>query len=162
MEHDELTLVTEGAAETQALGEKLATLLQAGDVLALVGELGAGKTAFTQGLGRALGIRQPITSPTFTLINQYRTTSGPLLQHVDCYRLHNASAEMWDAGLSDLFAGDDIVVIEWADRIPDLLPENYLLVRFEYISDNRRRISFRPYGAHYHALQEQLRDAARS
>jgi tRNA threonylcarbamoyladenosine biosynthesis protein TsaE len=156
MEDEMLVLETKSAADTQALGEKLAALLQDGDVLALIGDLGAGKTAFTQGLGRALGIRQAITSPTFTLINQYRTAHQGTLQHVDCYRLSNATAEMWDVGLTDLFAGDDIVVIEWADRIQGLLPTAYLELSFVYLAENRRRVSFRAHGARYETLLAQL------
>ena len=112
-------------------------------MLALSGELGAGKTAFTQGVARGLGIRSAVTSPTFTLINRYTSPDGRVLQHVDCYRLGNASLEMWDAGLTDLFTGDDMVVIEWADRIPELLPDDHLAVDFTYIDEVRRRICFR-------------------
>jgi tRNA threonylcarbamoyladenosine biosynthesis protein TsaE len=156
MENCQLVYETNSAAATQALGERLAPLLEVGDVCALIGDLGAGKTAFTQGLARGLGVRQAVTSPTFTLINQYRARDGRLLQHVDCYRLSNASAEMWDVGLLDLLAGDDIVMIEWADRIPDLLPDDYLEITFTYLDEDRRRLCFRPHGARYVALLNRL------
>ncbi|PKO21417.1 MAG: tRNA (adenosine(37)-N6)-threonylcarbamoyltransferase complex ATPase subunit type 1 TsaE [Chloroflexi bacterium HGW-Chloroflexi-1] len=149
METCELSLETGSAAETQTWGRRLAALLRPGDVLALAGDLGAGKTAFTQGLARGLGITEPVTSPTFTLINQYRTAEGIRLQHVDSYRLANAPLEMWDVGLADLFAGDDIVVIEWADRIPGLLPEERLEIVFSYLGEGWRRLCFKAHGARY-------------
>ncbi len=114
----QLRTETGSVAETQALGAQLARWLRAGDVLALTGELGAGKTAFVQGVAKGMGIMAAVTSPTFVLINRYTAADGRVLQHADCYRLADAPAEMWDIGLTDLFAGDDIVVIEWADRIP--------------------------------------------
>jgi tRNA threonylcarbamoyladenosine biosynthesis protein TsaE len=152
MASNHLALTTEGAAETQAVGERLAHSLQTGDVLALMGDLGAGKTAFTQGLARGLRIAAAVTSPTFTLINQYRAPGGLTLQHVDCYRLGNASLEMWDIGLNDLFEGDDIVVIEWADRILDLLPPDYLEIAFDYLDPDRRKLQFVAHGARSAAL----------
>lgn len=126
-----------------ALGALLGEHLLAGDVLALSGELGAGKTAFTQGIARGMGIRAAVTSPTFTLINRYMAPDGRVLQHVDCYRLGNAPLEMWDAGLTDLFSGEDIVVIEWANRIPELLPRERLVLEFTYLAETRRRICLR-------------------
>ncbi len=156
METCELSLETGSAAETQTWGRRLAALLRPGDVLALAGDLGAGKTAFTQGLARGLGITEPVTSPTFTLINQYRTAEGIRLQHVDSYRLANAPLEMWDVGLADLFAGDDIVVIEWADRIPGLLPEERLEIVFSYLGEGWRRLCFKAHGARYVGMIGQL------
>jgi tRNA threonylcarbamoyladenosine biosynthesis protein TsaE len=156
MESCGLVFNTESAAQTQALGVALAQRLRRGDVLALAGDLGAGKTVFVQGVAAGLGITAAVTSPTFVLINRYVTPDGRILQHADCYRLSNASAEMWDIGLTDLFAGDDIVVIEWADRIPELLPDEYLEVAFTYLDENRRRLCFRPRGARYAALLAEL------
>jgi tRNA threonylcarbamoyladenosine biosynthesis protein TsaE len=136
------TVETSQAIETQALGTLLGRRLLPGDVLALAGELGAGKTAFTQGVARGMGITSAVTSPTFTLINRYAAPDGRVLQHVDCYRLENAPLEMWDAGLTDLLAGDDVVVIEWADRIPGLLPPDCLHIAFDYVAEERRRLCF--------------------
>ncbi len=147
---------TTTADQTRALGARLARLLAADAVLALSGDLGAGKTTFVQGLARGLGITAAVTSPTFVLINRYRTLDGGTLQHADCYRLQNAPLEMWDAGLADLLAGDDRVVIEWADRVPGLLPAEHLAIHFEYLDENRRRLTFQAYGAHYAALLDAL------
>jgi len=156
MEPCDFSLETGSAAETQSWGSRLAALLKPGDVLALAGDLGAGKTAFTQGLALGLGITEPVTSPTFTLINQYRTAEGIRLQHVDSYRLANAPLEMWDVGLADLFAGDDIVVIEWADRIPGLLPDEQLEIKFAYLGEGWRRLCLKAHGAHYARMIDRL------
>jgi tRNA threonylcarbamoyladenosine biosynthesis protein TsaE len=133
---------TASAEETGRLGRLLAQLLHGGEVIALSGELGSGKTTFTQGLARGLGIRAAVTSPTFVLMNRYQAPDGRVLQHADCYRLTNAPLEMWDIGLTDLYEGDDIVVIEWADRIPSLLPEHRLEIAFAYLDESRRRLHF--------------------
>ena len=142
----ELVVETASAAETGRLGQSLAQPLRGGDVIALSGELGSGKTTFTQGLARGLGIRAAVTSPTFILVNRYPAPDGRVLQHADCYRLANAPLEMWDLGLTDLYEGDDIVVIEWADRIPGLLPDDHLEIAFAYLDENRRRLHFVAHG----------------
>jgi tRNA threonylcarbamoyladenosine biosynthesis protein TsaE len=142
----ELVLESTGADETGKLGQRLAWPLRGGDVIALSGELGSGKTTFTQGLAQGLGIRAAVTSPTFVLVNRYQAPDGRVLQHADCYRLANAPLEMWDIGLTDLYEGDDIVVIEWADRIPTLLPDNYLEIAFTYLDELRRRLHFVAHG----------------
>jgi tRNA threonylcarbamoyladenosine biosynthesis protein TsaE len=158
MEQCHFRLETHSAAQTQGLGVELARLLDgfSGAIIALAGDLGAGKTTFTQGLAQGLGIAASVTSPTFVLINRYVGADGRVLQHADCYRLSNAAAEMWDVGLVDLFAGDDIVVVEWADRIPGLFPEDYLAIAFAHVDENRRQICLTAHGARYAALLERL------
>ena len=151
---------TFSAAESGRLGERLAQSLRGGDVIALSGELGSGKTTFTQGLARGLGIRAAVTSPTFVLVNRYPAPDGRILQHADCYRLANAPLEMWDIGLTDLYEGDDIVVIEWADRIPGLLPDEYLEIVFTYLDENHRRMQFVAHGERTAALLAALDTAA--
>jgi tRNA threonylcarbamoyladenosine biosynthesis protein TsaE len=141
-----LVLETTSADETGRLGQRLAQPLRGGDVIALSGDLGSGKTTLTQGMARGLGIRAAVTSPTFVLVNRYQAPDGRVLQHADCYRLANAPLEMWDIGLIDLYEGDDIVVIEWADRIPSLLPDCYLEIAFTYLDDRRRRLHFVAHG----------------
>lgn len=162
METEQWLLETESTAETQAVAAQLARRLRGGDVVALIGDLGAGKTAFTQGLAAGLGITAPVTSPTFVLINRYRAADGRVLQHADCYRLADASAEMWDIGLTDLMAGDEIVVIEWADRIADLLPAERLEITFAYLTENRRRLTFVGHGARWTTLVRRLRASVSS
>ncbi len=131
MEHDSITglrFSTDSPTGTQALAAALATVLVDGDLLVLTGDLGAGKTCFTQGLGRGLGIDDRITSPTFTLANRY---DGRLrLNHLDVYRLESLSETM-DLGLAELLE-DGVTVIEWGDKISAELPLDHLVVALRY------------------------------
>jgi tRNA threonylcarbamoyladenosine biosynthesis protein TsaE len=128
---------TAGEEETEALGERIAFGLVSGDILALYGELGAGKTCLVRGLARGLGVDEStVASPSFTLINEYE---GRLpLAHLDCYRLHSPE-DIEELGLGDYFAGGRILVIEWAERIPDL-PAEGVKITIEWVDENRRRI----------------------
>jgi tRNA threonylcarbamoyladenosine biosynthesis protein TsaE len=122
---------------TTAAGEALSPTLGPGDVVALYGELGAGKTCFTQGLARGLGVSVRATSPTFVLVNEYR---GRLpVYHVDAYRVASLS-ELLDLGLLDLLGGDGVTILEWADRAEPLLPERAVRVRIEGVGDEPRTI----------------------
>ncbi len=113
---------TRSAEETQALAAEVEAELPTGAVVCLHGDLGAGKTCFVQGLARALGVRRPVGSPTFTLINEYRGRRG--LAHIDLYRIRGA-ADAFGLGLEDYLAHyDGIVAIEWAERAGELLPED--------------------------------------
>ncbi len=121
-------LLTTGPDDTRAAAAELATVLVDGDLLVLTGDLGAGKTCFTQGLGRGLGIEDRLTSPTFTLANRYR--GRLLLHHLDVYRLDSV-AETVDLGLAELLE-DGVTVIEWGDRIAEVLPHDHLVVAIRY------------------------------
>jgi tRNA threonylcarbamoyladenosine biosynthesis protein TsaE len=126
--------------DTQAAGERLAGTLGPGDVVALTGELGAGKTCFVQGLARGLGIQGDATSPTFVLVNEYR---GRLpVHHVDAYRTESLS-ELLDLGLEEMFDGAGVTVVEWADRLGALLPARTVHVEIEGVGDEPRRIRIR-------------------
>lgn len=114
-----MEFILQDRAETVRLGEILGRALRAGDVVALVGDLGAGKTTLTQGIARGHGVREPVTSPTFALIHEY--PGDPPIFHVDPYRLERAE-ETYDLGLDEYFGRDGIAVVEWADRIAPLLP----------------------------------------
>lgn len=135
--------VSQSPEETAEWGRRLAPLLQPGDVIALRGELGAGKTTFVQGLARGLGITRPVTSPTFILINEY--PSQPRLYHVDCYRIAEV-AEAWAIGLDELIDDDGVCVIEWAERVASLLPAERLEVILTWIGPQTRRIEIVGYG----------------
>jgi tRNA threonylcarbamoyladenosine biosynthesis protein TsaE len=125
------------AEETEALGARLAESLGPGDVVALTGELGAGKTCFTQGLVRGLGVARRAVSPTFVLVNEYR---GRLpVHHVDAYRTESL-AELLDLGLEEMFAGDGITIVEWADKLLPLLPPHTVHVHIEGVGDEPRVI----------------------
>lgn len=129
---------TTSEEDTSAVAERLARALRPGDVLLLFGDLGAGKTAFVRGLARGLGASaDDVSSPTFTLIQEYRSPSGLLLQHVDLYRL--APAEVDDLGLDELIGGDAIVAIEWAERWQGR-PSAAIDVTIEDRGADRRRI----------------------
>jgi tRNA threonylcarbamoyladenosine biosynthesis protein TsaE len=115
--------------ETRSLAAALAELARPGDLILLAGELGAGKTAFAQGFGAALGVSEPITSPTFTLASQYE---GRLdLNHLDVYRMEQL-AEVLDVGLPEMLDEDGVTLVEWGDAIIPALQPEYLLVRLSY------------------------------
>jgi tRNA threonylcarbamoyladenosine biosynthesis protein TsaE len=126
------------ADETAAAGEALGRTLVAGDVVALYGELGAGKTCFVQGLARGLDVAGHATSPTFVLVNEYR---GRLpVHHVDAYRTASLG-ELIDLGLHDIIGGDGVTLLEWADKAEPLLPARTVRVRIEGVGDEPRVIA---------------------
>ena len=114
-----MTYVTNSPAETEALGQRLAEQLQPGDVIAYTGDLGAGKTAFTRGLARGLGITERITSPTFTIVNEYQGGRLPLF-HFDMYRL-GSSEELYEIGWEDYLARGGVCAVEWSEIVEDAL-----------------------------------------
>ncbi|MBU4198806.1 MAG: tRNA (adenosine(37)-N6)-threonylcarbamoyltransferase complex ATPase subunit type 1 TsaE [Verrucomicrobia bacterium] len=130
------TVISKSPEETRALAASLLTELDRGVVLALHGELGSGKTCFVQGLALALGVRQAVTSPTFTLINEY-AGRWPLY-HIDLYRLRGAG-DLASLGLDDYLESDGITVIEWAERAADLFPESTIHLYFETLPDPEAR-----------------------
>ena len=137
--------VSGSVEETQALGERLGRWLRAGDVVALRGELGTGKTTLVQGIARGLGYRSgSIKSPTFVLMREY-PGDIPLI-HVDGYRLSGAPAAAW-LDLELLLSPRKITLIEWADRFDELLPERRLIVELSHVSVNRRRLRVSTAGA---------------
>lgn len=132
---------TTSAAETQAVAARLAAEVPDGAVVCLHGDLGAGKTCFVQGLAKALGVRRPVGSPTFTLINEYRGRRG--LAHIDLYRLRGA-ADAFGLGLEDYLEHfDGVVAIEWAERLGELMPEDCWHVRLAegVAGDESRRVT---------------------
>ena len=120
---------TFSAAETHALGKKIGETAKPGDVYTLVGDLGVGKTVFTQGIAQGLGIEEPICSPTFTIVQQYDTGRLPLY-HFDVYRIGDIS-EMDEIGYEDCFYGDGVSLIEWSQLIEEILPEHVTEITIE-------------------------------
>lgn len=146
-----------GVHETQRFAEHLATLLRPGDFLALEGDLGAGKTTFTQGLGRGLGVRKVVNSPTFTIIKEYQ---GRLpFYHMDVYRVGDDADSL---GLDDYFFGEGVCVVEWASLIDDLLPPDRLTVFLRAQGDGERLIELVPQGTRYLNLCEEFDFDART
>lgn len=143
----QLDLTSHSATQTWRWGEQLGQLARAGDLVCLEGNLGSGKTCFTQGLGHGLGVREEISSPTFILANEHR--GGRLmLYHLDVYRLRNPD-EAIGIGLDDYLAGDGVTVIEWAEKIRAALPTEHLWITFRHISDDERALQFKATGARY-------------
>lgn len=134
------------AAATQAVAGRLAGILQPGDVILLEGDLGAGKTTFTQGMARALGVDEAVTSPTFVLMNIYPTAAGYDLVHVDVYRLDRLS-EVVDLALPEMLEDGSVVVVEWGERAAAALPGPHLLVSIGAGEDGGRTVTFQPHGA---------------
>ncbi len=114
-----MNYITNSPEETEKIGEALAAKLQPGDVIAYYGDLGAGKTAFTRGLARGLGILEPITSPTYTIVNEYTSGRMPLF-HFDMYRLHSAD-DLFDIGWEDYLERGGVCAVEWSENVEDAL-----------------------------------------
>ncbi len=158
-----LEITTHSADETRALGETIGRLLRGGDVLGLIGNLGAGKTTFTQGIGGGLGIKGYMRSPTFTLVNEYELANGEILFHLDGYRLgetlDEAMLEAESFGMEHLFDDERaVIIIEWADRVASVLPADRLHVTIEYVDEIEERLFLlNAGGPRSHALLKQLR-----
>ncbi|MBC2255889.1 tRNA (adenosine(37)-N6)-threonylcarbamoyltransferase complex ATPase subunit type 1 TsaE [Listeria ivanovii] len=145
----EFELVMTNESDTKLLAKTLGEKLQAGDVLLLEGDLGAGKTTFTKGIGEGLLIPQIIKSPTFTIIREYKKGRLPLY-HMDVYRLEDASSD--DLGLEEYFYGSGVSVVEWAQFVQEDLPSEYLEIRLFHIDENTRRMVAKPVGKRYERL----------
>ena len=133
-----IQLGTQSVDETRKVGAALAELLTPGDVVSLTGDLGAGKTAFVQGAARALGVTEPVISPTFVLVREYR--GDVPVRHVDVYRL-NRVHEVLDLGFEDVIDAGGVAFIEWGDVIEGLLPPSHLRVELRSGDDDRRDIA---------------------
>jgi tRNA threonylcarbamoyladenosine biosynthesis protein TsaE len=134
------TLISNSPAETEAIGRQAAENIGIGSVLALKGDLGSGKTLFVKGVVAGLGSSADVTSPTFTILHEYRGGRLPVY-HFDLFRVENQQA-LSRLGLDDYFFGDGISVIEWADRFPEFVPEQASWIFFEIKSETQRAITF--------------------
>lgn len=143
-----------GLEETKEFGIKIGNILKGGDIVCLNGDLGAGKTTLTKSIGLGLGVTDYITSPTFTLINEY---SGRLpVYHFDVYRLENAD-ELYDLGFDEYFYGKGVCIIEWADKIEKLLPRERIILDIEKGKAlDERRINITGYGNRYIEILKEL------
>jgi len=134
------TFISNSPAETEAVGRQVAENIGVGSVFALKGELGSGKTLFVKGIVAGLGSGADVTSPTFTILHEYRRGRLPVY-HFDLFRVENPQA-LARLGLDDYFFGDGISVIEWADRFPEFVPEQARWIFFEIKSETQRAITF--------------------
>lgn len=153
-----LDIVSHSAAQTQRFGARLGALARAGDVFCLEGELGSGKTCFTQGLGQGLGVAEAIHSPTFILANEH--SGGRLmLYHLDVYRVRGAE-EALGIGLDDYLFGEGVCVIEWAEKIRDALPREHLWITFRHLDEKKRGMMVHASGARYEELLASFKTSA--
>ncbi len=156
-----IDFISHSPDQTRRLGARLGALLQAQDVICLEGELGTGKTCLAQGVGRGMGVEEPITSPTFTLIAEYHPPAPALvLYHIDVYRLESPAAEALAFGLDDYLAGDGVCLIEWADRIRAVLPEERLWITLRHLDTSKRGIVLTARGERYEELLQRFRQSA--
>lgn len=153
------TFTTDSPATTRAFARRLGALLGAGDVVCLIGDLGAGKTTWTQGLALGLGLppEEPVNSPTFTLLAEHWGGRVPLY-HFDVYRLPDSSG-LYELAFDEYLDAGGVVVIEWADRIADALPPDRLEIRLSAQGENERQIALTPFGPRAIKIAEALLDA---
>ena len=151
-----MKLISDSREQTLEMGRLIGEILERGDVVALIGELGSGKTCLTQGLAKGLGVEEnvPVVSPTFTLINEY-PGKIPLI-HLDVYRL-SGPRDLEDMGYEEYFEGGGIIVIEWAEKIRDILPAKTLFVSMRYIDENTREMILEGPGDKIRKIEELLK-----
>ena len=152
-----LTTATTDAGQTRALAATLAAVAEPGDVVLLAGDLGTGKTTFAQGFAAGLGIDEPVTSPTFTLVRSY--TGRLTMHHVDVYRLDRLQ-EALDLDLATMIDDGGVTVIEWGDVVAPVLPAEFLEVRLDYgEADSERTVTLRPVGSRWSSRDAKLHRA---
>lgn len=155
LDDQSLEFISHSTDQTRRVGMRLGALMNPGDAICLIGELGAGKTTLVQGLSSGWGSLDPVTSPSFVLVNVYRRPNGGRLFHLDAYRL-NSAAEAEDLDIESFIARGPLVV-EWADRIQGALPTERLSVAFHWIDDDQRDLMFTAFGTRYQALLNNFR-----
>lgn len=140
MQHiDRGTFIINSEADTRELGHAVAAAAEPGDIVALIGDLGTGKTALTKYIAEGLGVKEEVISPTFTIVKEYRSGRLPLY-HFDVYRL-SGGEELLDTGAEDYLEGNGLSVIEWADIVSDVLPVDSLVIMIEYGDGESRKIT---------------------
>lgn len=153
-----LDFISRSPQQTQRLGMRLGSLLQPGDVIALTGDLGSGKTTLVQGIAQGWGSIDAVSSPTFVLINSYRRPDGFQLHHMDAYRLESA-LEAEDLDLEALLSSGPLLV-EWAERISSALPSGRLWIQMSWLADEQRNLVFKPTNIRYVVLMKTFKQQA--
>ena len=154
-----LDFLSHSPEQTIRFGARLGERLASGDLVCVSGELGAGKTTFIAGVGRGWGALDPVTSPTFVLVNEYRRADGLRLRHLDCYRLASG-AEALAFGFADLLEAEGLMLIEWPERIVEVLPPERLNVGLRWVDDMKRGFRMEAHGARYEDMLHDFRRAA--
>jgi len=158
LSENSLDFTSRSADQTRRLGIRLGGLLRVGDVVALTGDLGSGKTTFVQGVAKGWGSTDSVSSPTFVLVNEYRRGDGAQLHHMDAYRLETA-AEAEDLDLESLLESGSLLV-EWAERISGVLPQERLTLELTWVADEQRNMVFIPHGRRYQDMMNEFRRLA--
>ncbi len=153
-----LDCISHSEAQTQRLGLRLGTLVMPGSVVLLEGTMGAGKTVFAQGVALGLEVKEQVTSPSYTLIKEYQSGRLPLF-HIDLYRI-GSNDSLWSLGLEEYIDGDGICVIEWARKVRDFLPETWLLINIEIMTDTKRTLHFESEGDRFQKILHEYRRLA--
>lgn len=151
-----LDVITHSPKQTYELGQQLGAMIREGDLICLRGELGAGKTTLASGIGNGWGAREIVNSPTFVFVNEYSDSRGRRLYHIDAYRLRDA-ADSQSIALDDLL--DDprgAVMIEWAERVKEVLPDEYLQIDLVAVDDHTRQVKLEARGERYRQLLETI------
>jgi tRNA threonylcarbamoyladenosine biosynthesis protein TsaE len=152
--------ISHSAEQTQRVGERLGRMLQPGDLVCLEGNLGSGKTCLAQGIGRGLGVTTAVSSPTFIIANEYRLPGRRYrFYHIDLYRVETI-AEARATGLEEYFFSDGVCVIEWAERVRELLPPDRLWITLYHLDHSKRELRFEAVGERYEQLLGQFRQDA--
>lgn len=152
---DNLTFISSSEEETYSLGETIGELVEAGQIILLSGDLGAGKTVLAQGICAGLGVLEDVTSPTFNLINEYE---GDLtVYHMDLYRLEKEE-ELYDLAIEEYLESDGVVIIEWPDLVYDLLPPDFIYIKINTLAEEEREISLEGEGENSLTLLERLEE----
>ena len=153
-----LEFISRAPDQTRRLGFRLGSLLHSGDVIALSGDLGSGKTTFVQGIAQGWGSTDAVSSPTFVLVNVYRRPDGGLLHHMDAYRMQNA-LEAEDLDIEEMLATGALLV-EWPERIQAALPQECLRVELAWVADEQRSMIFTPVGKRSEELSREFKKLA--
>lgn len=160
LKEGELDIISHSADQTKRLGARLGALLEADDVICLSGDMGAGKTVFSAGIGVGWGATTPLTSPTFNLVHEHRREKDDQrLFHLDCYRL-KGPADAESIGFDDILSRRGPVILEWAERIETIIPAQRLWIEVRVIEPNRRNFILEAVGARYEKLVEEFRKQA--
>lgn len=157
-----LDFISHSAAQTVRIGQRLSEHMQAGDLIVLLGNVGAGKTQLVKGVVQGLDSADLVTSPSFVLINEYGAGlqwHGMRIYHVDLYRIGDPS-ELETIGLDELWNEPCVCLIEWAERAGHALPKEHLAIHMQYLDETKRVLRFVPHGKRYHALVEDFKNAA--